>query len=523
MQVELRALQLGMLLVVLLSAPYKAFDLDRFFVTKEIVLHATALVVGTLAVSRARRLAMGRADELLAIWILAGLASALFAHNWWLAGRALALSTSAIVLFWSARSLAQAGAGRQLVSTVALAGIVGALTALAQAYGLRSEFMSLNRAPGGTFGNRNFMAHLCVMTLPALLVTATRAPSRASLLRWSAGAAAIGAALILSRSRAAWLALIGGTLVLVVALAMASMRLPDTVRWRRMLSLIVGGVIGAALAIVMPNALDWSSDSPYADTAHGLVNYREGSGHGRLVQYGNSLRMTLHHPILGVGPGNWAVAYPGVAAAGDPSLADDGMTSNPWPSSDLVTWLSERGPAAFAVLALAMLTVVVDSVRHLRDPLDPDRRVDAALLLASLAAIAIVGAFDAVMVLPIGALIGWSLIGTLAPEQRERRAVAMGARERAVALALLLIFAGGGTLRSTRQLLAMRTFSSTTRTAVLEEAAALDPGSYRIRIRLAEAYLRRGQCTKSRPHAAAAHDLYPAAPRARRLLARCGG
>ena len=38
----------GALAVVLLSLPYKAFDLDRFFVPKELALHATAAITGLI-------------------------------------------------------------------------------------------------------------------------------------------------------------------------------------------------------------------------------------------------------------------------------------------------------------------------------------------------------------------------------------------------------------------------------------------------------------------------------------------
>ena len=168
----LRLLQAGAVAVVLAAAPYKTFDLDRFFVPKELVLSVTALVVALLCVARVKRAALGRVDQLLALWLLLGAASALFATNWWLAERALAISLGGAAGFWCARSLARAGHSRALVAALALAGVVGAATALLQAYGVRTEFFSLNRAPGGTFGNRNFMAHLCVITLPALLFSA---------------------------------------------------------------------------------------------------------------------------------------------------------------------------------------------------------------------------------------------------------------------------------------------------------------------------------------------------------------
>src|SRR5438128_1070622 len=81
---------------------------------------------------------------------------------------------------------------------------------------LRRGLFSLNRAPGGTFGNRNFMAHLCVIVFPALLVTTLRSRTPRSFGWWTFGIAAVMGALVLSRSRAAWLGLIAGAIVLAL-------------------------------------------------------------------------------------------------------------------------------------------------------------------------------------------------------------------------------------------------------------------------------------------------------------------
>ena len=90
-------------------------------------------------------------------------------------------------------------------------------------------------------------------------------------------------------------------------------------------------------------------------------------------------------------------------------------------------------------------------------------------------------------------------------------------------LAAVLVLAVGGLAvsRSARQVSAMSVFSSTTRLAIGERAAALDPGSYRIHLRLAEAYARRRRCADVRTHADAARALFPNAPAPRRLLASC--
>ncbi len=521
-RIALRVLQISALAVVLAAAPYKAFDLDRFFVPKELALHVAAAVAALLCLLRVRRLTLGRVDQLLALFLAVSLVSALFATNWWLAGRALAISVAGIGSFWCARAVARAGLARPLLAAIALAGVVGAATALLQAYGVRTEYVSVNRAPGGTFGNRNFMAHLCVVTMPALVFVATTAPSRRAFGWWATGMALVAGALVLSRSRAAWLALAVAGIVLVPCAVYALRRGRGSLRFARLMALPLAAAAGGAAALALPNTLDWRSDSPYMDTARSVVNYKEGSGHGRLVQYGTSLQMSLHHPLLGVGPGNWAVTYPRFASRGDPSLASDGTTSNPWPSSDWIAYVSERGAAAFALLALALVALLVDSLRAVRDGPVPEERLAASALIGTLAAIVVVATFDAVLLLPAPALLGWTLLGALSPPTRERKAFALSLPLRALALLAVTALGAGAVTRSAAQLSAMAIFSTTNRVVRLEGASALDPGSYRIHLRLAEGYARRGNCTRVAEHARAARALFPNAPQPARLLSECG-
>ena len=520
-RVATRILQAGAIAVVLAAAPYKTFELDRFFVPKEVLLSVTAGLIALLCIARARRLSFSRADELLGLWLVLGVASSLFATNWWLAGRATGVSLAGVACFWCARTLARSGHSRQLVAALALAGVVGAVTALLQAYGVTSEFVSLNRAPGGTFGNRNFMAHLCAITLPALLFSGVRASSRASLLRWCGGIALVAGALILSRSRAAWLALLIGLAVMCVAGILAMRRSDGTVRVRRLLLLFAAAAAGAGASLVIPNTLDWKSDSPYADTAQSIVNYKGGSGHGRLIQYGNSLKMTLHHPLLGVGPGNWPVIYPKFASPNDPSLGTDGMTSNPWPSSDWVTFLAERGPVAFALIGFAMLALLADGIRGVVAAEGTEARFGAAVFLSTLVIVLVVGAFDAVLLLPIPALVAWALIGALSPSSRERRAIDLTASRRVLAFALIGLVSAAIVMRSAGQLTAMSLYATSSKATSLERASAMDPGSFRIHVRLAQLYVGRGDCRRARPHASAAKALFPSSPAARRLSASC--
>ena len=509
--------------VVLAASTYRAFDLDRFFVPKELVLHAAALLIAVACLRRAHALALTRVDLLLGAYLALSAVSALFAGNHWLAERALAITLASAAAFWGARAAANAGLGRSIAAACATAAVIGACTSLAQAYGVTSDVFSLNRAPGGTFGNRNFMAHLAAIGTPALVLCTIAARRTWGAALGTAGLALIGAALVLSRTRAAWLALAAGAALLAVGLWRAHRRWSDPRHARRMRALIAAAAVGVLAALVLPNTLEWKSDSPYLDTVTGVINYREGSGRGRLVQYANTLRLAASHPLLGVGPGNWAPAYPAVASPNDPSLdQDDGMTSNPWPSSDWIAIVAERGVPALAAVTLVLFGLAVGAWRRADRASNAEEYLEGLALATTLVVTVICGAFDAVQLLPSAALVAWALFGALAAPAPARATVALEGSRRRRALAAVLVVGALALARSAAQLAAMAEFSEARTTAQIALAARLDPGSYRIRVRLAQAYAERGDCAKVRDAAGAAHDLYPDAPEPRRLLRNCG-
>src|SRR6478735_8771240 len=157
----LRILQFGAIAVVLAATPYKPFDLDRYFVPKELVLLVCAGVASLLVAVRLARVSLTVVDLAMVLFLVSGLASA-----------------GGAALFWCATSIRRSGLARPLLAALAAAVILGAVTALAQAYGLRSDYFSLNRAPGGTFGNRNFVAHVCAIGAPVLVYVTVTARQR---------------------------------------------------------------------------------------------------------------------------------------------------------------------------------------------------------------------------------------------------------------------------------------------------------------------------------------------------------
>ena len=514
-------LQLGLLAVVLAALPYKLFELDRYFVPKELVLNAVAIVFAIILVARRRTVTVDVVDALLAFFLVWSTASALFATNHWLAQRALGVSVASAVVFWGARRIGASGGYRPLLVAAAFATVFAAVTALAQAYGFETDYFSQNRAPGGTFGNRNFVAHICAIGLPALIWCTVTAKRPVAALFGSLGAALVAAALVLSRSRAAWLAVAACVVVLAMPLVVSRKYWDGKVVGGRFARLLLAMVIAGTLATIMPNNLNWKSDSPYLDSARGMVNYKKGSGRGRIDQYQNTLRMAEANPVFGIGPGNWPVRYVKFAPGGDASIADDGMTANPWPSSDWVAYVSERGFIAAIALLGAFTALFLGAFHGWREIGEGDGVLARLVLAGTIVGTMVVSAFDAVLLLAAPALLVWTILGASAGARRRGRQVTLSRREWTIAAAATMLIAVASTARSAAQTMAMSAVKQGGHTSGWVQGATWDPGSYRINLKIAQLYIRRGKCKAAGPYAKRALSLFPNAPAAKRALRQC--
>ena len=519
------ALGVGALACVLMVLPYRSFDLDRFLVPKELLLQLTVLLTGAVALWRARRVRDVQMDAVAWLWIAylaLTLLSAALAQNGWLAWRASTLTISAAMAFVVGRSLQRAGRSGAVARVLAAVVTAGAITALLQAYGVKMEWAAMSRAPGGTFGNRNFMAHLAAAGVPLLFYCIATARGWITSVLWSVALTICAGALVLSRTRASWLALMawGAVAFVVVVRGPSLFDVPGAkLRASVALAALIAGVAGALL---IPNRLEWKSDNPYLESVTGVVNYKDGSGAGRLRQYQNSARMALAHP-LGVGAGNWPVQYPKFAPTGDPSMSETtGMTANPWPSSDWMATLSERGVLGLAAWGalVALLLLTAWRARY-------DRARSATERLAAIAGASVVliasleGAFDAVLLLPVNALVVMAVAGAMIPVGAAaglwRGRLAMGPGLRTVGTVLIVLLLGSAVAQSAGRIDAMRLYNA----GAFAGAAASDPGNFRIRVRAAEMFIARADCKRARPHAAAAKALFPNSPAAGRVGAAC--
>jgi O-antigen ligase len=520
------AMLVGLVAVVVSALPYHVFELDRFFAPKELVLHGVAAALAILLVAGRRGTNAGIVDALLVAFLVWSVASAVMATNLWLAQRAIAITASSLVLFWTARRLGMAGAHRPVIGAAAFATVIAAATGLAQAYGFDTDYFSRNRAPGGTFGNRNFVAHFGAIGLPALVHVVSTARTAMVAGMASVGTAGVVVLLVLTRSRAAWLAVAASLVVAFVGLLAARRYWRGTAAGPRLVWLTVIAGAAIALAIIAPNSLNWRSDSPYLESALGVVDYGSGSGRGRLNQYRNSLEMTARQPVFGVGAGNWPIEYVRFAPAGDESLASDGQTANPWPSSDWVAFVSERGAVAGLALAGALAALFLGAFRRWNELTDADAVFAKLTLAATITATAVVSMFDAVLLLAAPAFLAWTMIGATSGVGPASPADATGGRGgsqwwRAAAI-MSLVLVSAGFARSAGQVAAIVTVGTGASSSAWLDAVRWDPGSYRISLRAAELQQRRGRCASARAHATRARDLNPPAAAPRQVLRRCG-
>jgi O-antigen ligase len=511
--------QFGLLTCMLVLLPGDLLQHERHYLPKELVLTLFGFAAALLALGRARGVRVEAADLCLAGFAALGFAAVAVADNPWLAWRGAALTAATLALFWAVRTFAASGEREPLLAfAVAAVGVVAGM-ALLEAYGVLHGVSMPNRAPGGTLGNRNRMAHVVVLGLPVVFLYLATARGRTRQAAAAAVLAAASAALVLSRSRAAWLAC-GAVILFVAALPWIERRGGLRVAVRGWIG-VAACVAGAATAVLAPNALRWESESPTLDSLRGLTDYQSGSGRGRVIQYGNTLRMVAAHPVLGVGPGNWAIEYPRYAAPRDPTF-DPGAPLPVYrlPQGDWLGYAAERGVPALLLLAAGAALLLLG--RRAEDAeRDPEARLRRACLAATLLALGIVGTLDPVLMTPAASFLLAVVLGALAAPAARAWTVPLRGGRRIAALAAFSAVAVVFTGLAAARLWAVTRYAPVAGLDGLEQATRIYPGDYQAHLMLAELRVRQGACDQARPHLDAARRLYPTAPYVHQVERQC--
>ncbi len=188
----------------------------------------------------------------------------------------------AAALALGARVLTSAEPRRVFTSAIALAALANGLVALGQAVvggGDRVTGLLSNSTTLGTFG------------LVALAVVGWALITHARPLLW-AGTVGAAACIVLSASRGV---LVGLGASLLVALVLRK-RASTTPRWYVLVA--VGGVVMAAALLVPSTAARITGASPFSESTIS----------GRVMLWGESVRLWLAHPLAGVGPSRFVDA-----------------------------------------------------------------------------------------------------------------------------------------------------------------------------------------------------------------------
>ena len=234
--------------------------------------------------------------------------------------RAVAVDLRYLPFLWLAAA-AVAGARDRYITFVGLAVIVGlwTLDALVQvAAGTSPVFAALDAAKvaisghgfctaeevaaldrlSGAFGPCNLKLGVILASLSPFALHA--AAARFGRVGWLVAATSVGIAILLGGSRASWL-----TYGLVLLLSGWHL-----LGWRRLLAVFaVGAALLAALAVVSPHVRERVERTAFALSADAEGVDSALSGRGRI--WGAALCMAKAHPINGVGPRQFRLAFAG--------------------------------------------------------------------------------------------------------------------------------------------------------------------------------------------------------------------
>jgi O-antigen ligase len=241
--------------------------------------------------------------------------------------------------------------------------------------------------PVSTLGGKTFAGEYQALIFPlALAIAATVSTGRGRVV--AAGAVLlIGLHLLVTGARGAWLGAGAGT-ALFLALGLIQRNGPERQRSLSPAAVAAGFgmLLAAALLAQATGAADWigrirSGLAPPPGQDTGLV---------RRELWKSTLRMAADHPVLGVGPGQYALniqSYRSVAEMreSDPRRIgrEAGMAHN-----DFLQRLAETGALGAAAIVLVLFSLVRKSVAHLRGQGNREDFLLAAGLLSGAVAVA---------------------------------------------------------------------------------------------------------------------------------------
>lgn len=309
---------------------------------------------------------------------------------------------------------------KTLAAGIVACGIVSVI-GLLQYFGVGHRWVPTSGLPSATLGHRNIAAAYAAGTLPFIVWGFGRARDRWQVAGCAASGALTVAFIVATRSRGAWLSVLVSALLALWLFVRAGGRLALPREGFRTATVAIGLAVVVATSLYPAHIRKdvgeamWHEKASVGATLMSVS--ASGGDKGRFDLWDSTLQMIRNRPIMGVGPGNWRIAYP-VYAEG---RMIDAQSVPHRPHNDLLTLWAENG---FAALAL-FLALIFHSFRIGGRLTGPEDRAVGVAALAAVAACATNGLFSFPREFVASSVPMWFGFGVLAvldaPSAREWR------------------------------------------------------------------------------------------------------
>jgi O-antigen ligase len=305
----------------------------------------------------------------------------------------------------------------RLFDTLLFVGIVTALFGLAQ-----FSMGGVERA-AGPFSNTQLLASFLMVLLPIVVVVAISEKHPARQLAAQVAAVLMAACLLLTQTRSAWLGSAGGLGVLAVLALVTSLRGRQRGVSIRKHELVLPAMLLGAVVLFLAM---WPQASIVLDRAATLRNASSQRTWVSRTRYAQAaIQMTEQHPVIGVGPGQYAYLQHSITGLGT-ELPGAAATPSLWDNAHSL-WLQTAAELGVPGLLLMVGAVAAFLFVGIRRTLSMDPGIRRALLMGAIASI-VAFSIDAVSnpswSLPQVSMFFWLVmglgVGTFRPHRRQR-------------------------------------------------------------------------------------------------------
>ncbi len=322
-----------------------------------------------------------------------------------------------VMAFWAFRQSVHPEFTTAIVHLLAATVIAIALYGFLQYNGIDVVLLELQKAPVSTMGNLNFTAQYLIGTIPllasALIITRRL---RARLFFFIALISAV-MHLFLTQSRGGLVGLAVSALVFSILYTRYAIGSPvqhfrNLLRREAKKLLIV--CVGSIMVVTSYCILD---SGRTIERVVSIFTTRKETNIYRLLTWRDTMRMVAHHPILGVGVGNYQFVFPLYKSEQLWHHQDIfGRTRQVRTHNDYLNLLAEAGVLGLATFLIIVGLVAVHSLRQLNSKRgSPSQRTILQVgLISGLSATLTQSFFDFNLYNPASALLFWVTLGLLA-------------------------------------------------------------------------------------------------------------